>query len=124
MAGVEAQPGLNVTGPRAYLRRMSEPLVVSIPHRLGRDEAARRIKSGFTGARTHFAHLLTISEEAWDESRLTFRANALGQTASGLIDVRETEVVLTVQLPWLLARFAQAASKLIQREGTLMLEKK
>jgi putative polyhydroxyalkanoic acid system protein len=103
---------------------MSEPLVVSIPHRLGRDEAVRRIKSGFTGARAHFAHLLTISEEAWDDNRLSFHASALGQQASGLIDVRDTQVVLTVQLPWLLARFAQAASKLIQREGTLMLEKK
>jgi hypothetical protein len=29
-----------------------------------------------------------------------------------------------VQLTWLLARFAQAATKLIRREGTLMLEKK
>jgi hypothetical protein len=103
---------------------MSEPLVVSIPHRLGRDEAVRRIKSGFGQAHAHFAHLLTISEETWDDSRLSFRASALGQAASGVIDVREDQVVLTVQLPWLLARFAQAASKLISREGTLMLEKK
>ena len=103
---------------------MSEPLVVSIPHRLGREEAVRRIKSGFGQAHAHFAHLLTISEESWDDSRLSFRASALGQAASGLIDVRDDHVVLTVQLPWLLARFAQAASKLISREGTLMLEKK
>jgi hypothetical protein len=103
---------------------MSEPLIVSIPHRLGRDEAVRRIKSGVAEARTHFAHLLTISDETWDDNRLSFRASALGQVASGVIDVREDRVVLTVQLPWLLARFAQAASSLISREGTLMLEKK
>ena len=103
---------------------MSEPLVVSIPHRLGREEAVRRIKSGFGGARTHFAHLITISEETWEDSRLGFRASALGQVASGLIDVREDQVVLTVQLPWLLAKFAQAAAGMIRREGTLMLEKK
>jgi hypothetical protein len=115
---------LNVTGPHAYVRRMPEPLVVSISHRLGRDEAVRRIKSGVAGARTQFGHLLTISEDAWEESRLSFHVSALGQAASGLIDVRETEVVLTVQLPWLLAKFAQAASKLIEREGMLMLEKK
>ena len=103
---------------------MSEPLVVSIPHRLGREEATRRIKSGFTAAHGHFAHLVTISEESWEDNRLTFRAAALGQTASGIIDVREDAVVLTVQLSWLLARFANAASKLIRREGTLMLENK
>jgi hypothetical protein len=103
---------------------MSEPLVVSIPHRLGREEAVRRIKSGFGQAHAHFAHLLTISEETWDDNRLSFRASALGQVASGVVDVRDDHIMLTVQLPWLLARFAQAASKLISREGTLMLEKK
>jgi hypothetical protein len=103
---------------------MSEPLVVSIPHRLGREEAVRRLKSGLAGARANFAHLITISEETWDDNRLSFRASALGQAASGLIDVRDDHVVLTVQLPWLLAKFAQAASNVISRQGTLMLEKK
>jgi hypothetical protein len=103
---------------------MTEPLVVSIPHRLGREEALRRIKSGFSSAHAHFAHLVTISEERWEDNRLTFRAAALGQTASGVIDVHEDCVVLSVELSWLLARFANAASKLIRREGTLMLEKK
>jgi len=102
---------------------MTEPLVVSIPHRLGRDEAMRRIKSGFGNARGHFAHLVTISEERWEDSRLTFHAGALGQTASGVIDVRENSVLVSVQLTWLLARFANAASKMIRQQGTLMLEK-
>ena len=103
---------------------MSEPLIVSIPHRLGQAEAVRRLKAGLAGANTHFAHLLTISEETWNDNCLTFRASALGQAASGLIDVREDHVVLTVQLPWLLAKFAQAASQMIRKQGTLLLEKK
>jgi hypothetical protein len=103
---------------------MSEPVIVSIPHRLGREEAVRRIRSGFAAAHTHFAHLVRISQESWEDGRLSFRASALGQVASGLIDVREDSVVLTVQLPWLLAKFAQATAKVIRREGTLMLEKK
>ncbi len=103
---------------------MSEPLVVSIPHRLGRDEAVRRIKSGFGGAKAHFAHFVTISQERWEDSRLTFHASAVGQTASGVIDVREDSVLVSVQLSWLLARFAKAAAKIIGRQGTLLLEKK
>ena len=114
------QPG----APDAYVIGMTEPLVVSIPHHLGREEAVRRIRSGFSGAHAHFAHLVTISEERWEDSRLSFHAGALGQSASGVIDVREDCVVLSVQLTWLLARFANAAAKLIRREGTLMLEKK
>jgi hypothetical protein len=110
------------TGP--YIKLMSEPLVVSIPHRLGRDEALRRITSGFAGARAHFAHLITISQERWDDNRLSFHASALGQTASGVLEVRDDCVVVSVELSWLLAQFAKAASKAIRREGTLMLEKK
>src|SRR5262249_62288522 len=101
-----------------------EPLVGAIPHRLGREEAVRRIKSGFGSAHAHFAHLVTISEERWEDSRLTFHASALGQTANGVIDVREDSVLVSVQLSWLLARFAKAAAKVIGQQGTLMLEKK
>ncbi len=103
---------------------MAQPLVVSIPHRLGRDEAVRRIKSGLGDARAQFAHLITLSEGVWDENRVSLQASALGQVATALIDVRDDHVQLTVQLPWLLAQFAQAAGTLIEREGTLMLEKK
>ena len=42
---------------------MSKPLVVSIPHRLGKDEAVRRLKSGLTSARTEFANVFTIQED-------------------------------------------------------------
>ncbi len=103
---------------------MTEPLVVSIPHRLGRDEAVRRIKSGFGNAQSQFAHLITISEQRGEDNRLTFQASALGQTAGGVIDVGDTTVVVSVQLSWLLARFANAAAKIIGQQGTLMLEKK
>jgi hypothetical protein len=103
---------------------MTQPLTVSIPHRLGRDEAVRRIKSGLGEARAQFAHLVTLSDGAWEGDRLSLQARALGQVATGIIDVRDDHVQVTVQLPWLLGRFAQAVSPLIQRQGALMLEKK
>jgi len=103
---------------------MTQPLSVSIPHRLGKDEAARRLKSGLAGARTHFAHLFAIQEETWTGNHLDFRASALGQTISGTIDVLDDSVNLQVVLPWLLARLAAAIQPLIRKEGTLMLDKK
>ena len=103
---------------------MSEPLVVVIPHRLGKDEALRRIKEGLGRARSEFAWLLSLQEEVWSGDRLTFRVSALGQRASGVIDVYESGVRLEVTLPWLLARFAHAAQRVIGQKGQLMLEKK
>jgi hypothetical protein len=103
---------------------MSKPVVVSIPHRLGRAEALSRIRRGLGHVRTHNASLMTVQEETWTNDTLDFRLTALGQAASGRIDVRDSEVIVTVTLPWLLARMAEGAQKLIRREGALMLEKK
>ena len=42
---------------------MPEPLIVNIPHRLGKDEALRRIKDGLGRAKSEFSALLTIENE-------------------------------------------------------------
>ncbi len=102
---------------------MAEPLVVSIPHRLGKDEALARIKAGLGRAESEFKALITIEQQDWSGDRLTFSASSLGQRASGFIDVMDGSVRLEVTLPWLLARFAQAAQRVIGQKGALMLEK-
>ena len=103
---------------------MSEPLVVVIPHRLGKDEALRRIKEGLGRAKTEFAWALTLEDERWDGDTLHFAAKAMAQRAHGTIGVYDGAVRLEVTLPWLLARFAHAAQRVIGRKGQLMLEKK
>ncbi len=103
---------------------MSKPLVVSIPHNLGREEAVRRMKSGLAGARTQYGHLLTVNEETWNDNQLTFRVTALAQAVSGNIDVADDHVRLEVMLPWLLAKLAERAQAMIGDKGRLMLEKK
>jgi hypothetical protein len=103
---------------------MPKPLVVSIPHRLGKAEAVRRLKSGLSSAQSDFRHIFTVQEETWVGDTLTFRLSALGQAASGIIDVREDHVQLEVYLPWLLAQIAEKAQGLIRKRGRLLLEKK
>lgn len=103
---------------------MSKPFVVSIPHRLGKDEAVRRLKAGLSSVRANYSHLFSVQEEVWTDDRLQFRISALGQSASGTIDVAENEVHLQVFLPWLLARLGAAIQPLVRKEGTLLLEKK
>ncbi len=103
---------------------MSKPLVVSIPHHLGKAEAVRRLKSGVATVQANFGHLFTVQEEIWTDAHLQFRISALGQTASGAIDVADDHVRLEVVLPWLLAKLAEAVQPRIRKEGTLMLEKK
>ena len=68
---------------------MSKPLIVSIPHRLGKDEAVRRLKDGLGNASASFGHVFKIQEEIWTGPHLQYRISALGQEASGSIDVAE-----------------------------------
>lgn len=103
---------------------MSAPFVVSIPHRLGRQEAARRLKGGFARAKSDFARFISIDDESWDGDRLSFRIRAMGQAASGTIEVADDHVHLQVTLPWLLSKVAERLAPTIQTEGRLMLERK
>jgi hypothetical protein len=106
------------------MNSMSQPLLVSIPHRLGRQEATRRLKSGLSNARANYAQWLAIEEETWHGDSVQFRARALGQVAAGKVDVFDDHVQLEVTLPWLLAKFAEKLVPAIRKEGILMLEKK
>jgi hypothetical protein len=102
---------------------MSAPLVVSIPHRLGREEAIRRLKAGLTRAALHIP-VLTVDEERWEDDRMIFRVRALGQAASGHLDVADDHVRLEVTLPRLLQRFAELAQVAIRNRGQLLLTKR
>ena len=102
---------------------MAAPLVVSIPHRLGRDEATRRLKTGLTRAATSMP-VLKVDEERWEGDRMIFRVRALGQAASGHIEVADDHVRLEVTLPWLLQRFAEVAQIAIRDRGNLLLTKR
>ena len=102
---------------------MAAPLVVSIPHRLGRDEATRRLKTGLTRAASSIP-VLKVDEERWDGDRMIFRVRALGQAASGHLDVADDHVRLEVTLPWLLQRFAEVAQIAIRNRANLLLTKR
>ena len=64
---------------------MSEPLVILVPHSLGRREATRRLKAGLARASDFpsfkFDHL------SWSGDRVTFELSGMGQKASGTATV-------------------------------------
>jgi Putative polyhydroxyalkanoic acid system protein (PHA_gran_rgn) len=102
---------------------MSRPVVVTIPHRLSRQEAVKRLKTGFSNVRSSFGQGFVVVKDEWAGDHLDFRASLLGQTTTGSVDVADDHVRLEVQLPWVLALLAEKAKALVQREGRLMLEK-
>lgn len=102
---------------------MAEPLVITIQHKLGKDEALRRIKPALGKASESFP-VLKVEEETWSGDRLDFRVRAIGQVAAGNVQVAHDKVRLEVTLPWLLHKFGEAIQKTVQSRGRILLEKK
>jgi hypothetical protein len=103
---------------------MTKPLVVNIPHDLGRDEARRRLEQGFDRIREQIGGKALAFEEHWEAERLHFSAGAFGQKVTGRVDVLEDSVRIELDLPWILASIAERLRGRVERAGTLLLEKK
>jgi putative polyhydroxyalkanoate system protein len=102
---------------------MSEPLIVSIPHRLGRQEARRRLDSGISRLRPELAGLVSALDYSWQGDRLNFRASAMWQTITGAIEVLDETVRIEIDLPWLMRLLGDTVTKQVRGRGLAMLEK-
>ena len=71
-----------------------------------------------------FGDKIASLEESWAGDRMDFRVGAMGQTVNGNLEVQDDHVRVEVQLPWILAMVAEKAKGFIQKQCTLMLEKK
>ena len=61
---------------------MSQPIIVTLPHRLGKAEALRRLKTSFNDAQSGGAGLFVLKHQ-WSGDQLDFRASLLGQSTTG-----------------------------------------
>ena len=102
---------------------MSEPLVITIAHQLGKEEALRRLKPALGAAQKNIS-IMAVEEEKWSGDRMDFRVRAVGQVASGNVQVADDHVRLEVTLPWLLHKFGEVVQKTIRSRGQILLEKK
>ena len=103
---------------------MSKTVVVNVPHDLGREEARRRLQTGFGRIRNQIAGQALAVEETWEGDRLQFKAGAMGQNVSGRVDVFQDTVRIELDLPWILATIAEKLQGRIRQESALLLEKK
>jgi hypothetical protein len=102
---------------------MNQPLTVSIPHKLGRQEAKRRLDSGISRVRPELAGLVSTLDYNWDGDDLNFRAVAMWQTITGRIEVLEDAVRIEIDLPWMMRLLGDTILKQVRGRGLAMLEK-
>lgn len=104
---------------------MERPIEVELPHKLGREEARRRIagnihklKDQIPGGASHVA-------TNWVGDQLNLDVTAMGQTVAATIDVEDAKVRCRVLLPGMLAMFARPIEAMLSAKGgDLLLEDK
>jgi Putative polyhydroxyalkanoic acid system protein (PHA_gran_rgn) len=102
---------------------MSQPLIVSIPHQLGREEAKRRLDSGIRRLRPELGAFVSALDYSWDQDRLNFRAAAMWQTITGAIDVLDDAVRIEIDLPWMMRLLGETILQQVRVRSLAMLEK-
>ena len=104
---------------------MQRPIDVDIPHKLGRDEAHRRIANNIHKLKDHIPGGASHISSNWSGDRLDLQVQAMGQAVEALIDVEDSKVHCRIQLPGMLALFAGPIEAMLKAKGgDLLLEDK
>lgn len=97
-------------------------ITVSIPHKLSRSEARRRIDTGFAKILHQVPGSAGACSQRWDGDRLIFAVDAMGQAVSGVVDVLDHAVTMDIELPGMLGLLAGALKNRLQSAGQLLLK--
>src|SRR5918997_457183 len=100
---------------------MTQPIEVDLPHKLGKDEARRRIANNIHRLQEHIPGGAQV-QSGWKGDKLNLNVQAMGQSVEAEIDVHETKVHVKVVLPGFLAMFAAPIQAMLQNKGDLLLE--
>lgn len=102
---------------------MTTPLTVDLPHKLGAQEARRRIERNVGKLTDHIPGGAQV-DSRWTGDRLDLDVGAMGQQIATQIEIQETLVRLSVNLPPALAFFKGMIEPLIRSQGAVLLEDK
>lgn len=100
---------------------MTRPIAIDLPHKLGVDEARRRLEKGAGDLERHIPGAAEVTHR-WSGDRLHLSVSAMGQSIDATIDVEAAKVHLEVVLPPALAFFARPIEAALRYKGTEMLE--
>ena len=103
---------------------MSKPMVVDLPHSLGKEEARKRMQGGIGGLKDHIPGGSAEVRSSWEGDRMNLVVQAMGQEVSGKIDVFDKVVRVELMLPGMLSFFGSRIEGYLKSKGSQMLEDK
>lgn len=100
---------------------MSQPISVDLPHKLGKDEARRRIANNVHKLTDHLPGGASHSNASWAGDELSLNISAMGQSVDARILVQETVVTCRIQLPGMLGMFSGPIEAALRKRGADVL---
>ena len=102
---------------------MNKPIVIDLPHKIGAEEAKRRMRNGIGKLKDHIPGGGEV-RSGWEGDRMNLSVKAMGQEVSGHMEVHETKVHVELMLPAMLSLFAPQVEALFRSRAAAMLEDK
>lgn len=101
---------------------MSGPVHVAIPHKLGKDEARRRLKSRIGELPGHIpGGVATVTSDWPGADTMQLNVAAMGQDVSAKIVVLDNALDVTIDLPPMLSFFGDIIRKAVSAKGSQLL---
>ena len=97
-----------------------QPVQVDLPHKLGREEARRRIAANIHKLEQQIPGGAQV-RSTWVGDRLDMSVAAMGQSVEAQIDVQESHVRCTMMLPAMLAMLARPIEAALRKKGSDLL---
>lgn len=108
----------------AHVLRMQQPIQIDLPHKLGREEAQRRIAANIHKLQDFIPGGAQVTSN-WAGNRLDMGVGAMGQQVDAQIDVEEQQVRVRVTLPAFLAMLSKPIEAVLRSRGEeILLEDK
>jgi hypothetical protein len=122
---MKTRAALKSNDSRRISSSMQRPIDVDLPHKLGREEARRRLANNIHKLQEHIPGGASHVDSSWVGDRLNLTVHAMGQAVEAEIDVEETKVHCRIQLPGMLSLFAAPIEAMLKAKGSdLLLEDK
>jgi hypothetical protein len=107
----------------SHTLRMAQPIDIDLPHKLGKEEAKRRLGSNIHKLGDQIPGGAARSESRWEGDTLKLSVAAMGEAIEADLTVFEDRVHCHFTLPGMLGMFAQPIAAMLKAKGgDLLLE--
>ncbi len=101
---------------------MAVPVVIDVPHKLGRDAARERLRSRIGELDRHLPAGIGQAHAHWTgDYELSLELSAMAQTVTARLEVLEQAVRVHISLPPMLAYFSGMIGAAVREQGTKLL---